>query len=196
MTTDALDVPVDRRQALRAATREAHQVLDRLATALDLTAPHEYAIFLLANATPLFALETALERGGVDTLLTDWPQRSRRNALARDLARFDLVVSEPPSPTLTSQSEQLGVLYVLEGSRLGAQLLSRRVAQSADEAVLAARAFLQAGDSAQWRSFVDVLETAEPIDADAMIAAALRAFDLYRIGFANALAAHGKLVMS
>jgi heme oxygenase (biliverdin-IX-beta and delta-forming) len=173
----------DRRTALREATAAAHRQLDAIASTFDVATYDGYACFLVANAAPLSALELALENGGIAEWMTDWPQRTRRNEIARDLRslqRPSLSVSVAPIET---RSEQLGVLYVLEGSRLGTQVIAKQVEQSADARVLAARQFLRASGVDQWRSFIRDLESADGVSMERAIDAALQAFALYRNSF-------------
>jgi heme oxygenase (biliverdin-IX-beta and delta-forming) len=177
--------PPNRRTMLRTATRESHRSLDALASKLDLSSLHDYGIFLRANARPLTALEIALEHAGVERWLHDWQQRTRRAAIAADLHALGLEFEQLSLPHFESRSEQLGVLYVLEGSRLGAQALAQKVGQAVDERVLGARAFLAASDTSHWRSFLSVLETHDPIDTKTLTAAALQAFGIYRAAFAE-----------
>ena len=79
----------------------------------------------------------------------------------------------------------LGALYVLEGSRLGAQVLLRRVDQSGDHSVLEARHFLRGSDPTLWVTFLRTLEdTSAPIDVDEMVGAARETFELIYAAFA------------
>lgn len=150
------------RDRLRRATSPSHQRLDAAFAGLDLRRRPDYERFLLVNARVVPALESALEQGGVERLLPDWPRRRRTEALHHDLERLCLAAPavEPPSsaPGTTSGLAQLGIAYALEGSRLGARLLLRAVEASPDAAVRAASAFLRHGTtSGLWRSFLEQL---------------------------------------
>jgi len=86
------------RERLRAATSNDHAELDAIASALDFGTASGYGRFLLASATALTPLELALERAGVEAWLADWPRRSRRAALALDLAALGVPPPAPPAP--------------------------------------------------------------------------------------------------
>jgi heme oxygenase len=176
--------PQDRRKVLKQATQALHSQVDALASALDLTRRNDYCQFLLASAGPVIGLELALERSAVDALFADWGYRRRRFALALDLHALELTADAVDARNAMSASEMFGVLYVLEGSRLGAQLLLRRVDQSTDQSVLSARHFLRANEPAFWLSYLRTLEgTSVPLDATQMIDAARYTFDLFSAAF-------------
>lgn len=171
------------RDRLRALTSQDHAALDAIASALDLETALGYGDFLRASAAALIPLELALERAGVEGWLDDWPLRSRRAALALDLAALGLSapVSEPePTP---SRAFGVGLLYVLEGSRLGARVLARRVRQAEPDMPVA---YLTHGDDAHpWRSFLTWLE-AQPkvgLRTDEAVAGARYGFQCFSAAF-------------
>ena len=95
-------------------------------------------------------------------------ERSRRQLLARDLAVLGTDAATLPMaqlPEVGSKAALLGAMYVMEGSRLGGQLIARHV-----EAVLGERGrqsvtyFRGFGDAtgAMWKRFVAVLEEDVP----------------------------------
>lgn len=143
------------RDRLRAATRQEHAALDAAVGDWRLDGASDYGLFLRASASALGPLELALEAAGVEAWLPDWPERTRRAALKADLAALDL---EPPpgEPAwVTGPAFGAGVLYVLEGSRLGSKVLSRRAAANPD----LPRAYLDHGQGPSlWRSFLEWLE--------------------------------------
>lgn len=144
------------REHLRAATSDSHAALDDTVAGWRLQTASGYGAFLSASAAALTPLELALERAGVAEWLPDWPERARRAALAADLAALGLSVpafhpAEVPSPDFAA-----GLLYVLEGSRLGARFLSRQV-RTADAGL--PLAYLTHGEGQDlWRSFVTWLD--------------------------------------
>jgi len=148
------DIPL--RERLRAATSKSHAALDAVAAAWNLDTPEGYGAFLLASAVALAPLELALERAGVGTWLADWPRRARRAALARDLAALDLPIRTPTASPTPTPAFGAGVLYVLEGSRLGARVLARQVRRADPRLPLA---YLTHGEGEDlWRSFLAWLE--------------------------------------
>ena len=113
------------RVRLREATATAHQSLDARIAGSNLTSLACYRHFLEAAA--LIPLEAALEDSNVNAVVEDWQERARTQAIRSDLARIGGQVLPLPSVKRLSHAETLGVLYVLEGSRLGARYLLRTV---------------------------------------------------------------------
>lgn len=148
------------RWQLRAATHGAHQALDDAVSALDLTSWSGYAAFLRMSAAVLLPLEDHLEAAEIENLLPDWRQRRRTSAIEKDLATLGLEARRMTLPQLPSdEASLLGALYVLEGSRLGARLLMRRVSASSETRLQSATIYLSHGHECRlWQSFLDVLE--------------------------------------
>ena len=71
-------------------------------------------------------------------MFPDWPLRSRRRAIADDLARLGGVALPLIEVTALDQGAVLGTMYVLEGSRLGARFLLKTVLASPDPVVAGA----------------------------------------------------------
>jgi heme oxygenase len=164
------------RQALRTATGGSHERVDAAFSGFDLADRRSYGRFLTAQAAAHIAVEAALERDGVATVLLDWPARRRADLLREDLAALGLPV--PPAvaqPAFEGAAAMLGAVYVLEGSRLGGALLRRSVPDDLP------RAFLGAGDPAAWRRLLEILDERIREDEDVARAtnAALRVFSLF-----------------
>lgn len=151
--TDLPDISL--RDRLRATTADSHAALDATVAAFDIERTTGYAAFLAASAAALAPLELGLERGGVEAWLPDWPRRARREVLARDLAALGLATPLSPRPVhVPSPAFGAGLLYVLEGSRLGARFLARR-ARAAGRPL----AYLTHGEGGDlWPSFLVWLE--------------------------------------
>lgn len=144
------------RDHLRATTSESHAALDAKVAALRLRTPSGYGAFLTASVAALAPLEVALEQAGVVDWLPDWPSRARRGALAADLAALRLGAPSFEAARVPSRDFGAGLLYVLEGSRLGARFLSREVRAPGPGLPLA---YLTHGESQDfWRSFLTWLE--------------------------------------
>lgn len=139
------------------ATSESHAALDASVASWRIETSRGYGAFLSASAMAITPLELALERAGVAEWMPDWDKRVRRIALASDLAALGL---EPPAfaaAAVPSQDFGAGLLYVLEGSRLGARVLARQVRAADDGLPLA---YLTQGEGeGLWRSFLAWLET-------------------------------------
>lgn len=142
------------RAALRAATRPEHDRVDVAFSQYDLTSRDGYRRFLLRQASAHLPVERALDAVGVEASVTDWPGRRRSDAIRADLADLGCdAVPEMPFAGFATPAEALGGAYVLEGSRLGGQVLRRQVSDG-----LPTR-FLAQGSSLAWRALLTVLET-------------------------------------
>lgn len=116
------------RQRLRAYGGALHQQVDEAFSGFTLDSAAGYRQFLQAHGAALFSLEAALEQGGIERLLQDWPARRRRDALRADLLALGCAVPTPfPLSASASSGWCWGAVYVLEGSRLGGQVLLRRL---------------------------------------------------------------------
>lgn len=144
------------RDHLRAVTTDSHAALDAAVAGWRIETPRGYGAFLAASAAALTPLELALEHAGVAAWLPDWPRRARRDALARDLAALGLKAPAVAPVAVPDRDFAAGLLYVLEGSRLGARFLVRQV-RAADAGL--PLAYLTHGEGQDlWRSFVAWLE--------------------------------------
>lgn len=140
------------RDRLRAATAESHAALDATVTGWRIETPLGYGAFLSASALAMVPLELALERAGVADWLPDWDLRVRRAALARDLAALGLEVPPFANAYVPCPDFGAGLLYTLEGSRLGARFLARQVRAAGHGLPLA---YLTQGDGDDlWRTFL------------------------------------------
>ncbi|MEO3388031.1 biliverdin-producing heme oxygenase [Mesorhizobium sp. CAU 1741] len=101
--------------------------------------------------------------------------------LARDLDDLGAAPREMSvkTPQFAGLSAQLGALYVLEGSSLGARVLYQRALDLGMTPDFGARAlFRQTQDKQRWKRFVALLEHAPDIDFDDARQAALQVFEL------------------
>ncbi len=141
---------------MRAATSNDHAALDAIVTGWRIETPIGYGAFLTASYAALAPLELALEQAGVAQQLPDWAQRTRRAALAADLAQLGLEVPSFQPAEVSSPEAVAGLLYVLEGSRLGAKFLARQVRAAGAGLPLA---YLTHGEGQDlWRSFLAWLD--------------------------------------
>lgn len=185
-------VKSNRRSSLRGATDHLHRDLDRIAAGFNLGDATHYRRFLQANAATLIAIEQLLETSGVEQLLPDWRERSRRAAILADLHSLQSDV-QPLAlrRTAPTPSEVFGILYVLEGSRLGARVQLDQVLASADENVRSASSYLSHGEPGEgsnlWRSFLERLETHEAADDQTQtVSGAVYAFTMFIRSFSQA----------
>ena len=148
--------------ALRAATRDHHQRIDGLMDLRRLAERDHYARVLQVFDAFLPAWERAV-LAGLPPAWHGWlARRSRRPFLARDLQALGLAddrddVRFPPFATAPCA---WGSLYVMEGSALGGQMITRTLAASGLDARNGAAYFHGWGDDtpAMWREFRELLE--------------------------------------
>lgn len=161
-------------ELLRGATGPAHEAIDAAFGAHDLAAPDTYRAFLLAHARALPPAERVMQSLPLGRAL---PLRTA--LLSTDLDALGcakplpLAFDAPDDPAFT-----WGVLYVVEGSRLGGAMLVRQVPDGMPRAYLGA-----VHGPGQWRMIRAALDDAAAAhDAtwrDRMIRGALETFDLY-----------------
>ena len=152
------------RERLKLATSADHRSLDAQFSDFDLTSLRGYRRFLEASAAALLPLEAAMEQAGVGRIFPDWPERSRSRAIEADLDRLDGVARPLCRVGLLNRNNVLGVMYVLEGSRLGAKFLLRSIA--GNPLLERASRYLRHGAGQPlWRNFLQRLES-EPVAPD------------------------------
>lgn len=164
------------RAALRAGTADWHDRVDAIFSRADLSDPVSYGRFLSAQAAAYLPVEADLEAAGIGNILADWPLRKRADLIRSDLEALSLPVPQPEDgPPLSGVPTLLGAVYVLEGSRLGAAVLNRSVADSLP------RSFLSASRPAAWRELISVLDErlASPEDIAAAVRAACDVFAIF-----------------
>ena len=171
------------RQSLRAATADLHAIVDTRFSRAFGRDRLAYAAFLSALARAVLPLEAALEEGAVEQLMPDWPRRRRSAALHHDLRQLGLPIPVPAAVGPVAEEARLfGMLYVLEGSRLGGKLLRRRALAHPDVEVQAATQYLSHGAGSDlWRTFLDRLEASPAVARapGAAISGARAAFALF-----------------
>jgi heme oxygenase len=164
------------------ATSYMHTRVEVQFAQLDLRRRDDYRHFLEMQAAALLPLEAALVASNVARLFPDWERRSRSHVIAEDLIALGGVVHTLAAPRRLNLAGVLGIMYVLENSRLGAKVLLAEVAQSPDAVVVQATAFLSHGAGlALWQSFLSQLEghAAALDNPERAMLAACTAFDLF-----------------
>lgn len=143
------------RFALKYATGPLHEELDTALSRLNLGDRADYARFLRFQARTVPAIEAELAASGLGAMVEGWCDARRAPALERDLAELGEAVPEPaPAPSMTSRAAVLGTAYVLEGSRLGGQVLQRRVSEG-----LPAHFLSHPSGIGPWRQLIAVLDS-------------------------------------
>lgn len=162
------------RAALRGRTSAAHEGIDAAFARFDLGDARSYGQFLEAHGRVLPTLEALL---ATSEALPAW--RPRLALLAEDLAALGAEGPREPQNLPAMGAPALhGVLYVLEGSRLGGKLLARGVGEGLPSA------FLSAGhEKGEWRNLLEQLDAAAAANGaawlDEAVAGAQFAFRLY-----------------
>lgn len=112
--------------ALRSATRAEHERVDRLIDVQRLREPAHYARVLQVLDAFLAAWEPAAA-AALPPPRRSWLQaRSRRGFLRHDLAHLGIASTAPARlPHIAGSAAAWGTIYVMEGSALGGQFISR-----------------------------------------------------------------------
>jgi heme oxygenase (biliverdin-IX-beta and delta-forming) len=177
---DASGVSMSNRFALRDLTQADHAELDSAASRLDLGRDDDYKTFLSWHARLVPGIEMQLEDAGVADIVPEWGKRVRRHALAADISALSL----DPAPADIGQLPRepaavWGMSYVLEGSRLGNQMLMRMV--SPHLRAKATRYLAHGRDERLWPSFASAIDAIafSPVERELAGAAARRVFGLF-----------------
>jgi heme oxygenase len=168
---------------------QAHERVDAAFGRFSLTDPSGYRYFLQAHGAVFPVCERALAASGAADLLADWPSRVRSPALLADLE----TVGAAPGPEIPdlpplSPASAFGMMYVLEGSRLGGAVLARRLLTNPDERCRNASRYLLHGEGLRlWPNFVAAMEASPHVaqDPQSVIDSALRTFGLFEAAAIN-----------
>jgi len=157
--------------ALQAATAVHHATVDSAFGTFDLTDRDGYCAFLTAHARALPAVEAAL------LAADEIGFRPRTPLLAQDLAALGAPMPEPlPLAPPKSAAAGAGMLYVIEGSRLGGGMLARQVPPGFPRFYLSAT-----HQPGEWRALLARLDAeTQADDMSQAIASARATFDLYK----------------
>ncbi|PZR08075.1 MAG: hypothetical protein DI536_25920 [Archangium gephyra] len=153
------------REALKTGTADAHRSLE---TAMNLTGANatraRYVQYLMALTSVHEALEPSLLADPeLRALIDDLPTRARADAGRHDLASLGEAqhrrrfTAQLPMNTV---AEKLGVLYVLEGSTLGGQVLRRELKSALgihDESLRYVSGYGEL-TGPKWKHFLEALE--------------------------------------
>lgn len=180
-------VPSTRRHRLRNHTASSHMALDETVGALDSLASYRrYLRGLHAFRAPAERLIAAGLAGAPDGLRELRPTRIVAEMRA-DMADVEVPPAAPVGLAApASASGLMGLVYVLEGSALGARLLKRQAADLGLGPEHGARHLAAQADSLDaWHGFLSALEAFDGYDEAEAIAAAEAAFAAARGGFAE-----------
>ncbi len=182
--------PSSRRFQLRTSTAAEHEMLDAMVGTFSDRASYEaYVRSIYAFRLPL---ERALARARLPESFLPWSPLLIGEALERDVNVLNLGKSDDlrSSPEIETTEQLYGLLYTLEGSSLGAQILVKRAAALGFEADTGASHLVrQAGSIGSWRSFCDHLEAEPSLDMSEVSASACGTFRRARECFSKHQAA-------
>lgn len=165
------------RALLRSATEDAHARVDAAFGRFDLGTRAGYRTFLLAQAAAHLPVEEALDSADAGGVIPDWPARRRAGLLRADLAALDAPVPDRGDIAVPDDAASIaGMVYVLEGSRLGGAMLRTRVAPGSPLGFLAAPA-----PPGSWRALLARLDEvlADPPARERATGAARATFALF-----------------
>lgn len=179
---------VGNRFILRDATREDHEALDAIVGPFSSRA--SYLRYLEGMAHFRARLEPVLDDARYDESFEGWRAGLILPELRRDLA--DLGGSMPPLGrqfrSAGDRAGLFGMLYVLEGSAIGARLLMKRAAELGYTAAFGARHLAaQTARPESWTRFVRLLDALSPQGMEQAVRSA-------RMTFAAAIEAFGGTV--
>lgn len=176
-----------RRFILREETAPAHALLDAQVGAFyDLASYRRYLRGMEAFRAPY---EAALTQIPWPEAFGTWRPQMIGDLLRADIADLGTSALPPLAPvTLSGNLEpMLGVLYVLEGSSLGARILHQRARKLELTDTWGARHLArQASGTQNWVEFLTILEEAFDIDIHTVCGASLTVFAAATKAFQNA----------
>lgn len=152
----------DRRFALKRATNEAHDRVESVVRDAGMFETRDgFRRYLAATYEMRARYERLLDSNHAERVWVDYPGRKIADLVAQDIADLGGVAIAPEADDkkTCSAGELLGVMYVLEGSSLGARILVKSVAEMGLSSSFGARhLFKQAEDRGAWRSFIAAMD--------------------------------------
>jgi heme oxygenase len=176
-----------RRTQLRETTSQAHASLDSMVGSFD--SPDTYRTYLRGISAFRKAVEGKLASIVGPEHGDRWDAEMFSDLITQDLRDLN-VAPQPPvdAPDLEMSPEVLlGMLYVLEGSALGARVLYKRAQSLGFDAEFGARHLaVQSRRSDRWPAFLATLENADAIDMEQVANASRATFKTAEQAFRQA----------
>lgn len=178
---------MDLRARLKFETSQVHDQVEassKMGRLLQEDLTRDEYIRLLARMYSIYEpLEAALRTTkGIKGWLPDYDKRWKTESLRQDLKSLDAEIPAKNTPIqIYTFPEAVGMLYVLEGSTLGARVIAQSLRKrdfiNQDQLTF----FTHYGDQSgsYWQRFLAALENIQPQDHDAALAGAKRAFQLF-----------------
>lgn len=175
------------RAHLRESTSEAHASLDRMVGSFE--SIESYRNYLRGISAFRAAVERKLAAAMLHRKFAGWHAEMFSELIEDDLRDLDVM---PPAPVNAPELEQsteavLGMLYVLEGSALGARILYKRAQLLGFDADFGARHLaVQSRRSDRWPVFLSLLENTREIDMERVASASRATFQTAEQAFRQA----------
>jgi heme oxygenase (biliverdin-IX-beta and delta-forming) len=175
-----------RRSTLRSETAQQHADLETVVGAFG--SRESYIRYLRGMHAFRAPYESALSGLDWPARFGDWRPTLITQSLRDDLGDVGAAPLQAVRPVEElGPSGVFGVLYVLEGSSLGARLLYRDAQKLGLTATFGARHLAQQSAGFEtWRGFQALLETAEGLELPAAVSAANTAFETAKLSFLKA----------
>lgn len=177
------------REFLKAGTADLHTQIEMGSRMTRLMAPdlreEEYAQYLRHMLKfHSFVEEKIREIPEVEKVIDDCPQRLRSASLKRDLQSLNCDIDRSPSLyhlSIRNLSQAIGVMYVLEGSSLGAQVIAKQLERHPFIDSERLNYFRHYGPNLGkfWQRFIQNMESAysrNELDSEQVLAAARATF--------------------
>lgn len=169
LSAPVAEVEPSRTKRMKAATRQAHEVLDKFIMASQPFASREnFGNFVKTQYLFHRDLDVFFANEILDGLLPDLKGRRRLAYIEQDLADLELEVPAGAEPRFTEDTtfdlpEAMGWLYVVEGSNMGAAFLLKDAAKLGLNEDFGARHLAGApeGRGLHWRTFRESLDEIE-----------------------------------
>ncbi|OJF90586.1 hypothetical protein AX760_08230 [Pararhizobium antarcticum] len=168
----------------------AHEALDRLIGPFD--SAQSYSRYLQGMAVFRSVVEDMLSLVHWPMAFSAWQNERLADLIGQDLADIGAAAQRPSIPSAPSSSLEaediLGMLYVLEGSALGARLLYKRAQALGYSATFGARHLaVQCRQNGRWSAYLKLLEDAVGIDIDHVAKVSARTFEIAEMAFERTL---------
>ncbi len=176
-----------RRWRLKSATEPHHRRLDALSDEFAMFASvSSYRDYLAATLASRSHLEAMLSASQIDALVPNWNRICIVPQLREDLS--DVGDNDPTGGEATGmvidRGALIGILYVLEGSGLGASILFKRAIKLGMSATFGARHLAQqVANLSSWRETLCLIETTPIDNEDSCERAAIAAFGVFETNY-------------
>lgn len=184
---------------LKTNSRKDHDSIESKVDLVKLAAhPEHYEKLLKAMYGFYHTIEAGLIpfKNEFQNLGINLDERLKLNLLSEDLAHFNVSAETLPvcanTPAMTNIQEAMGVLYVLEGSTMGGQIIFRQLLKSGiiSEGSAGGNFFKPYGEATMpmWMKFKESLNKLSGIDDDAVLNKARETFNKMEVWLVKAVA--------